>query len=101
MVRMELVKEHPGLAQGSALFAYSRRHCAHSLPALRLLRRIDIAWQAATPWRLNNRVWQDSLGQAPCGQRSHSEAPIGTGTLVRQICFRSPLACVSTSAGTG
>jgi hypothetical protein len=65
VVTMEVVGEYLGLEQDSALFAYFRRHYAHFFPALRTLHRTTFVRQAATLWRLNERLWQQVLDQIP------------------------------------
>jgi hypothetical protein len=62
---MEVLGDYLGLAQESALLANFRRHYAHYFPALRSLHRTTFVRQAANPWRLKERVWQEALDQLP------------------------------------
>jgi hypothetical protein len=109
VVTMEIVGEYLGLEQDSALFAYFRHHYTHFFPAVRQVHRTTFVRQAATLWRLKERLWQwllgaiphdptfaivDSLPLAVCQfarayrcWRFRGEAAFGKDTLVRQTFY--------------
>ncbi len=63
VLTMDVVGESRGVEQEKALFAYFRQHYAHFFPALRTLHRTTFVRQAASPWRLKERLWQHVLAQ--------------------------------------
>jgi hypothetical protein len=109
VLTMEVVGDYLGVVQDSALFAYFRQHYAHFFPALRHLHRTTYVRQAATLWRLKERLWQDALSSVPhdehCAisdsfpvpvchfarahhcRRFRAEAAYGKDTLVRQTFY--------------
>jgi hypothetical protein len=69
VLTIEVVGEYLGLDRETELFAYFRRHYSHFFPALGRVHRTTLTRQAATLWRVKERVWQRLLPGAGCDPR--------------------------------